>query len=742
MNYLNQYKSFINSHHLTEGLRMTVGVILPALVFGYINHLDIGIVVSIGALLVSVTDNPGPVHHRRNGMLVCLLFLFIGALITGFVVRIPLLLTIYLVLSCFFFSMITVYGARAAAIGTANMIFIVLTIDPRRALNTPYAVIIYALQVAGGGLWYILYSLMLYNFRPLRLAQQALGDCIEETASYLQLRSRLYNKEEDFESLFKKILQQQAVVQQKQNDLSELLFKTRSIIKDTSVATRSLVLMYLDLTDIFEKIMTSHQRYSILHQYFDETNILTDFGNMANELSHELNLLGIAVKSGKSTPPMTTIYANIDQTQLKLEQLRHDYLKPDNIEGFISLRKILENIQEIADRIKILQQYSTYDIKLIPKQPDINVIGFIPSQDYSIQLLLSNLTIKADSFRHAIRVCVAVVVGFLFAQIFNIGHSYWVLLTIIVILKPAYSLTKKRNIQRLTGTISGVLIGVAILYLTKNPTILLPILILLMLGSYSTMRRNYFISVLFMTPYLVLFYHFLSPTEFYPLLKDRIVDTTIGSVIAFLASYLLFPSWEKDKVKQTMITMLMEVRNYFSIMTDEIKGVTIENTVRQLSRRKALVALANLSDSFTRMSNEPESRQKGVAKLHKFVVLNQTLTSYVAGFSKYAKLQHEFPNEYLVNATHEILSNIDLAIATLKGEVKEFEKNPNKKPLQSLNEVSNKLMEKRTLELKDGFVDSETRKQLIKVKSVTDQLNLLYNVVVDIEKVSKAYIHL
>jgi uncharacterized membrane protein YccC len=432
----------------------------------------------------------------------------------------------------------------------------------------------------------------------------------------------------------------------------------------------------------------------------------------------------------------------IEQTQSKLEKLRHAYLKPDNIEGFISLRKILENIEEIADRIKILQQYSTYDQKLVSNQPEIDVKNFIPSQDYSFQLLLTNLTIKSDSFRHAIRVGVAVLTGFLIAQYFKIGHSYWVLLTIIVILKPAYSLTKKRNGQRLAGTIAGVAIGVAILSLTKNAAILLPSLILLMLGSYSTMRRNYFISVLFMTPYLVLFYHFLSPAEFYPLLKDRIIDTTIGSVIAFLTSYLLFPSWEQDKVKQTMVTMLVEARNYFSIMTEEIKGATIENTVRQLARKKALVALANLSDSFNRMINEPEGRQKGVAKLHKFVVLNQTLTSYIAGFSNYTRLQNEFPGEYLINATEDIMAYINKAIATLGNEAQEIAGIPEKEALRNLNELSNALMEKRKLELKDGFVDTETRRSLIKVKSVTDQLNLMYNVVVDIEKVSRAYMEL
>ena len=197
MNYLNQYKSFINGHHLSEGLRITVGVILPALLLGYFDQVSTGIVISIGALMVSVTDSPGPVHHRRNGMLACLVFIFAGALLTGFVGNTSVLLIPYLTVCCFFFSMITVYGARAAAIGTASMIIIVLSIDPRLQLTTPYAIVMHATYIAIGGTWYLGYSLLLYNFRPLRLAQQALGDCMEATAEYLELRSHLYDKNTD-----------------------------------------------------------------------------------------------------------------------------------------------------------------------------------------------------------------------------------------------------------------------------------------------------------------------------------------------------------------------------------------------------------------------------------------------------------------------------------------------------------------------------------------------------------------
>ena len=499
-------------------------------------------------------------------------------------------------------------------------------------------------------------------------------------------------------------------------------------------------MMFLDLADIFEKIMTSHQQYGTLHEYFDETDILTDYGRLARELSVELNNLGIAVKSGNPAHPVTHILEDIERANEKLEKLRHEFLKPDNIAGFISLRQILDNISDIANRIKILQQYSTYDQKLAKKQPDFDTKQFTTSQDYSWGVLRSNLTLKSDTFRHAIRVSSAVLVGFMFAQYFKVGHSYWVLLTIIVILKPAYSLTKKRNGQRLAGTIAGVAIGVGILYLTNNSKILLPSLILLMLGSYTNMRRNYFVSVLFMTAYLVIFYHLLSAGNFYLLLKDRIIDTLIGSVIAFLASYLWFPSWEKDKIKPAMITMLQEVRHYFAWMTEEIKGTPTSKPLQLLARKNALVALANLSDSFNRMLNEPESRQSGTESLHQFVVLNHTLTSYIAGFSQYIRREHDFPADELLNATKDILVLLDNAIETLNGnKTAPVEVASEKQSLRKLNDIANRLLEKRKEELQHGWVDTDTRYSLVKVKSVVDQLNLMYNVVVDIDKVSRAY---
>lgn len=102
MDYIKTYKSFINSHYLSEGLRITSGVVLPALAFSYFNMFSVGIVVSLGALFVSVTDSPGPIHHRKNGMIACIAGILIATLIIGFAAKSYVLLAFFLFIGCFF----------------------------------------------------------------------------------------------------------------------------------------------------------------------------------------------------------------------------------------------------------------------------------------------------------------------------------------------------------------------------------------------------------------------------------------------------------------------------------------------------------------------------------------------------------------------------------------------------------------------------------------------------------------
>jgi uncharacterized membrane protein (TIGR01666 family) len=735
--YQKTLKSLINSHYLSEGIRITTGVIIPAFLMSFFDMLQTGIVISLGALFVSITDSPGPIHHRKNGMLACVASTFIVATITGLVAHSEVLLGVLIVVACFFFSMINIYGARAGSIGIASLVVLVLNINLAHTAKTPVQVLEQALLMTLGGLWYTSFSLMLYNVRPYRLAQQALGDCIQATADYMRIRSELYNKNVSYVNVYRRLLQQQAIVQQKQTMLSELLFKTRSIVKESTNMGRGLVMIYLDVTDIFERIMMSHQRYSKLHEYFDEAGILEDYRKLALELADELDDVGLAVKSGNRSFPRKDLIEHINKTKEKREELRLTYLTPENVEGFISLRSIIENIQDIAERLQTLHVYTKYDKNLRKRKIEkADYEKLISSQPITPSIFLNNLTFKSDIFRHSVRLSIAVIIGYLISSIFKISHSYWVLLTIIVIIKPAYSLSKKRNQDRLIGTIVGVLIGLLILFITQNNIALLCLMILFMVLAYSFMRTNYFMMVILMTPYLILFYHLLNPHDFKTLLRDRIVDTAVGSAIAFPASLFLIPVWERGKLRGLMITMLEESKNYFILIATAFAGDVIKKYEQQAARKNALVALANLSDAFNRMSSEPKNQQKGAETIHQFVVLNHMLTSYIATLGNYLTRQKlPYLSTEFAAVADDISKYFSKAICLLKKQDTKPEVPETRQALRTLNEKVNELLQQRKQEIEQGYLETPTKKMLFEFKSVTDQFNLIFNVVVDLAKI-------
>jgi uncharacterized membrane protein (TIGR01666 family) len=734
MDYLKSYKSFINSHYLNQGIRMTAGILLPALVMSQFDLLRVGLVLSVGAMCVSVTDNDGPIHHRRIGMIVCNAAIFLVSLAVGFKTLSPLLLGIILFVFCFFFSMLGVYGARASSIGVAALLVMILNIDHKR---DGWDVIWTTLYLLSGGIWYMLFSLLLYSVRPYKLAKQALGDSIQSIADYFRTRAGFYDTQEDYSIIYSDLFQQQIVVQEKQTLVSELLFKTRDIVKESTPTGRILIMIYLDAADLFERVMTSYQDYTTLHNFFDGTGFLQKFKALALDLARELDDIGIAVKSGRPSEENQLLFQHIKEATNEYNELRKTFLKPGNVEGFISLRGILENIQDIAERLQMLHRYSTYDRKLA-KAPshELDYKKFISHQEITPEIFIDNISFQSNIFRHSLRVSIAVLAGYLISLFFKFGHSYWILLTIIVILKPAYSLTKKRNADRLIGTICGVMIGILILFLVKNNMALLVIMILLMATTYTFIRNYYLIAVMFMTPYIIIFFHLLYPDNFKTVLTDRIIDTVIGSLIAFIASIFLVPAWERTTIIAYMVKMLKYNNDYFDV-TAKVFGDTkpIIKNQHQEARKNALVSLANLSDAFNRMLSEPRRKQEGIEKIHQFVVLNHMLTSHIATLSYYIQSRTTiYRSEKFVAVSADISNYLLNSIAVLQKQPLKLQATINKDSLRLLNEQANILLEKRKKEIQCGEWETETKKSLRELKSVVDQFNFIYKIVTDVNK--------
>ena len=641
MDYVRQYKRFINSHYLNGAIRITAGITLPAVLLGFFNNLSAGIVLSIGAMCVANTDTPGPIHHRRNGMIACVLIIFAVTLLTGLASGSAVMTGLLVVVFCFLFSLISIYGNRASSIGVNALLVMVLNIDRHQQ---GWHILINAAYVLAGGVWYTVLSLLLYSFRPYKLVQQALGDCVQATADYLRIKASFYSRDVDYDKSYRQLLDSQITIQEKQDLLRELIFKSRKIVQESTHTGRILMMIFLDIVDLFERIMTSQQDYRLLHQFFDDSGLMEECRLLILDLATELDGIGLAIMSGKPSVDRPTLSTRIRQLRKSLDRYRpgppNSAAGPVNptagAEGFVDLGNILDSIQDINDRLHVLHGFTTYDRKLSRNfKTDLNVEEFVAHQDMDRGLIIDNLTLDSNIFRHSLRVSIATLAGYIISLFLPFGHGYWILLTIIVILKPSYSLSKKRNLQRLMGTLGGALAGLLLIEFVRDRNILFVLMILFMCGTYVFIRTNYLVSVTIMTPYVLLLFYLLYPTGFRSVISDRVIDTLIGSGLAFLASIAIIPNWEHEKAIDFMTAALRTNIDYFRDVAVAFLGRPASVQQYKLSRKHAFVALANLSDAFGRMLSEPQRQQKKITEMHQFVVSSHMLTSYIATLAYY-----------------------------------------------------------------------------------------------------------
>jgi uncharacterized membrane protein YccC len=276
------------------------------------------------------------------------------------------------------------------------------------------------------------------------------------------------------------------------------------------------------------------------------------------------------------------------------------------------------------------------------------------SKPIHVSLIFENLTLRSNNFRYAGRLTLAMSIGYGVAVLFGLSHTYWVLLTIVTILKPVYNVTRKRNIQRVLGTLGGILAASVILFLISNNTALLILMFVCMVMAYSFLRINYLGFVIFLTIYVIITFHFLNPVEFKGLIGERLVDTFVGSVVAGVAARFIFPVWKHEDIIGLMQKMLEANRSYFLAAMRYLSAQTLGYSEYNAARNDAIVALTNLSDDFQQMLVEP-GQGKTSSHIHQFVIASHTLTSRISALSP--KYLDYIPAEHIGN-TQRIISQL------------------------------------------------------------------------------------
>ncbi|HEX8038431.1 MAG TPA: FUSC family membrane protein [Chryseosolibacter sp.] len=628
--YIQEVQKFVTSQYWYSGFRITAGVMVPVIAFILAGQLRVAVPFLWGALFVSLTDTPGPIHHRRNGMIAGIALNTLVVLLTAFTREYHVLLISQIIVLGFILSMTGIYGARAGAVGTLALVVMLLNL---LSIHQEYNALQGSALIAGGGLWYMLFSLLLYRIRPYRPVEQALGEHLIAISNYIRARAAFYREGANLAACFNRVMKEQSAVRAIQSQTQELLFKTRRFVSDSSPKSRNLMMIYLDSIDLFEQTMYSYYDYEKLHKNIGDTGLLNRYYGLIHQLAAAIEYVGITIQMGNP------VKKGVDFTQRTgdLKKLTDDELDrtrdAERMQHLEALHKILNNVQEISNRTNRLILYTRMEAEAhttFEMAQKINRVA--AAQPLNLKIFRENLTFRSGTFRHAIRLTVAMIIGYAVSELFSLQHSYWVLLTIVTILRPAYALSRTRNIQRVSGTLAGIILVSVILWFNPGNTLLIAILVLSMLLGYSLLRVHYFAFVVFLTIFVVISLYFFNPTGFQGLIRERLLDTVVASAIAFIAARFFFPLWGHEEVNLSMQRMLEANRQYFAQAWIALKTGQNRTPAYTLARQEAIVSLTNLSDAFQRILSEPGQPARATP-LHQFVITNHMLTGHIAALS-------------------------------------------------------------------------------------------------------------
>jgi uncharacterized membrane protein YccC len=222
-----------------------------------------------------------------------------------------------------------------------------------------------------------------------------------------------------------------------------------------------------------------------------------------------------------------------------------------------------------------------------------------------IATLRANLNFRSVAFRHAIRLATCVAVGDVIARSISLHRSYWLPMTIVLVLKPEFTATFSRGLLRIAGTVAGLLLATGLFHLhPTNPAVEIALIFVFtfLLRWVGTANYGIFAVAISALVVLLLSINKVPPKE---VILARGVNTIVGGALSLIA-YAVWPTWERVRVPEMLAQLLDAYGEYFHAVTQSFFRPSAEiprelDRTRQESRR----ARSNLEASLDRLRSEP-----------------------------------------------------------------------------------------------------------------------------------------
>ncbi|RTY82956.1 FUSC family protein [Flavobacterium sp. LS1P28] len=661
---IHKIQKFTDTTYFTNALKVTIATVIPVVLFSFFGKFEVGFTIALGAFFTYPSDIPSSLKHKVNGILVATILVAGVNLLVNIIYPYSWIFYPFLALLVFLTSMLSVYGQRATMVSFSSLISLSLTFSD---INTGWAMVQHSGLILAGGLFYLVVSLTFHYIRPHRYIELQIAECIKLTSKYLKLRGDLWTIDADKKAIIEKQLNLQVELNTIHQNIREVLINSH-ISAGSSNQNRKMLLVFIAMVEILEVALSTSFDHDKLHRKFDNhPRVLLTYQNLAYNLAASLKQLSESVKKRTNYIPKHTLLNDLNALQLAITDYEKDLGKNSASEGVFMLTTMLEYAEKQVEKIKIVERAFTSIVNLQDFTGiDTDLEKFLTPQYYPWRTLTENLSFSSTIFRHSLRLTIALLVGFIIGKILPFHNVYWILLTIIVIMRPGYGLTKQRSFHRILGTVLGGLIAFGILFFVKDNIIISILSILCLLLGFSFTQTNYKVSATFVTMYVVFIYGIVTP-NIGDLVQFRILDTIVGAGLAFLANHFLWPSWEFLNMPMHLEKSINANQNYLKEISIFYNKKGTVSTSYRLARKNAFIEIGNLMASFQRMAQEPKSKQKQLPKVYKLTVLNHSLLSSLASLGTYIQSHKTTSASEAFNVVVDtVIRNLDEAIALLK----------------------------------------------------------------------------
>lgn len=572
-------------------LRNTAGVLLPLVAGALSGNLLSGVVMATGALNVAFADGHGPYSERARRMLTASglvgLAVFLGPTIghSGFAaVQVS-------ALWAFAAGMLVAVSTAAADVGTISTV--TLVVYASRSTTLERAVLAGLLALAGGLLQTGLSLAMwrLRRYQPERRVLGALFDEIAQTAASSTLATTAPPASTE-------IVQAHEALAGLSSDYSVEAERHRGVLNQAERLRLSVLAV--------DRLRQRMQKYQAAEP---DAALLTDYLRATATVLHNISA---TLLSGKQ-PYGTT--AALEGVRLMAEPLRN--LASQDPRRSAMQTDALVQMDALAGQLRAAADLAAH---ATPEGSDA-FAQRESQQPWRLRLsgrlatLRANLTLNSTAFRHALRLAVCLALGDTIGRGLRLERSYWIPMTIMIVLKPDFAATFSRGVLRLAGTAVGLVLATALFHVLPDTTVVQ----IALLGVFLFLLRwvgpaNYGIFVTNVSALVVMLVA-LTGTAPKDVIAARGLNTLIGGMLALVA-YAVWPTWERTKISESLAQMLDAYRAYFGEVAAGYTQAAPEGSpALDAARVAGRVARTNLEASTERFSVEPLTTASEMASI-------------------------------------------------------------------------------------------------------------------------------